>query len=56
MIAQQEMDKGRQDDFFTSKLLVSTYFVGTILSITSGRLDTCVRDGREIIDMPGGAF
>jgi len=34
----------------------ATYFTGVTLPLTMARLDTCIREGREIVDMPEGAF
>jgi len=30
--------------------------VGTMLPLTVARLDTCMRSGREIVEMPNEAF
>jgi len=56
LIAQGEIDKGNKNDFHMGKLMQVSNFIGTTLPITLGRLDTCVRDGREIVDMPVEAF
>jgi hypothetical protein len=34
----------------------ASYFVGTMLPLTMARLDTCIRIGREIVEMPNEAF
>ena len=56
IIAQQAMDAGKKNEFYTGKLMQATYFVGVTLPLTMARLDTCVRKGREIVEMPEGAF
>lgn len=56
LISKNRMDAGKKSDFLMGKLLQATYFVGTILPATMGRLDTCIRKGRETIDMPEEAF
>ena len=56
LIAKSRMGEGKESDFLVGKVMQATYFVGTILPVTLGRLDTCIRDGREIVDMPEGAF
>ena len=55
-IAQQTVDEGRGTPFHTGKILQATYFVETTLPLTLARLDTCIRNGREIVEMPDGAF
>ena len=56
IIAQQAMDEGKKNEFYTGKLMQATYFTGVTLPLTMARLDTCIREGREIVDMPEGAF
>ena len=56
VIAQKTMDKGKESSFLLGKVLQATYFVGTVLPVTFGRLDTCIRNGREVVDMAEGAF
>ena len=56
IIAQQAMDDGKKNEFYTGKLMQATYFVGVTLPLTMARLDTCIRKGREIVEMPEGAF
>ena len=56
IIAQQAMDEGKNNEFYTGKLMQATYFTGVTLPLTMARLDTCIRKGREIVDMPEGAF
>lgn len=56
IIAQQIMDEGRGSTFYEGKVMQASYFVGTTLPLTMARLDTCVRGGREIVEMPNKAF
>ena len=56
IIAQKVMDNGKKNEFYTGKLMQTTYFTGVTLPLTMARLDTCIRKGREIVDMPEGAF
>ena len=56
IIAQQAMDEGKKNDFYIGKVMQATYFVGVTLPLTMARLDTCIREGREIVEMPDGAF
>jgi len=56
VIAKERMAADKERDFFHGKVMQATYFVDTTLPITLGRLDTCTRNGREIVDMPEGAF
>jgi len=56
IIAQQAMDNGKKNEFYTGKLMQATYFTGVTLPLTMARLETCIRKGREIVDMPEGAF
>jgi len=56
IIAQQAMDEGKNNEFYTGKLMQATYFTGVTLPLTMARLDTCIRKGREIVEMPEGAF
>ena len=56
IIAQRAMDDGKENDFYTGKLMQATYFTGVTLPLTMARLDTCIREGREIVEMPDGAF
>jgi hypothetical protein len=50
------MDEGEKSDYLLGKVMQATYFTGVILPETMARLETCLRTGREIVDMPEGAF
>lgn len=56
LIAQRFIDQGKGNDFYLGKVMQATYYADTTLPITSARLDTCLRDGREIIEIPDSAF
>ena len=56
IIAKQAIDEGRGNAFYEGKVMQASYFVGTMLPLTMARLDTCIRSGREIVEMPNEAF
>jgi alkylation response protein AidB-like acyl-CoA dehydrogenase len=56
VIARQMMNEGRGVPFYAGKVMQASYFVGTTLPLTMARLDTCIRSGREIMEMPNEAF
>jgi hypothetical protein len=56
LIADRSMDEGGKNEFYTGKLMQATYFAGVTLPLTMARLDTCLRNDREIVDMPENAF
>jgi hypothetical protein len=56
LIANNAIEKGRSSAYYVGKVLQATYFVDITLPLTMARLDTCLREGREIVEMPGEAF
>ncbi len=56
VIAQQAMDDGKISEFYRGKIIQATYFCGVTLPLTLARLDTCLREGREIVEIPEEAF
>jgi hypothetical protein len=56
VIARQTMNEGRGVPFYAGKVMQASYFVGTTLPLTMARLDTCIRSGREITEIPNEAF
>jgi hypothetical protein len=56
VIAQEQIEAGNGNDFLSGKVLQATYFTGTTLPLTLARLETCLRSGREVVDMPEGGF
>jgi alkylation response protein AidB-like acyl-CoA dehydrogenase len=56
LVARRAMDAGEESDFYRGKVMQATYFAGVTLPITMARLETCTRSGREIVEIPDGAF
>jgi hypothetical protein len=56
VVAQKAMDRGGKNDFYRGKVMQATYYAGITLPLTAARLETCLRKGREVTDMPEGAF
>jgi hypothetical protein len=54
--AQDRIDEGKGSDFHLGKVKQATYFAGVTLPMTFARLDTCVRQERETVEMPAEAF
>jgi len=48
--------KGGKYDFYRGKVMQATYYVDTVLPGTMAAIHTCVRNGREVTDMPVGAY
>jgi hypothetical protein len=48
--------KGKGSDFHRGKVLQAAYFVDTVLPQTLASLATCLRHGREVVEMPDSAF
>lgn len=49
-------DKRHERDYLTGKVMQAAYFTDTVLPLTMARLETCIRNGREIAEMPDAAF
>ena len=56
IVAQHAMENGKESDFYRGKVIQAKYFCGATLPLTLARLDTCLRKGREILDIPEEAF
>ena len=56
IIAHSIQDDGNKDDFFTGKVMQATYFTDITLPQTTASIETLLRSGREIVDMPESAF
>jgi len=56
VIATRAIDKGQRNNFLTGKLLQATYFTDVTLPHTLATIHNALREGREVIDMPDGAF
>ncbi|MCU0592248.1 MAG: acyl-CoA dehydrogenase [Desulfobacterales bacterium] len=48
--------EGSAYDFYRGKLYQATWFVDTTLPHTQARIRSCLRSGREIVDIPDNAF
>lgn len=53
---EDSLKKGKKYDFHRGKVLQATFFVDTTLPHTLANIETCLRTGREIVDMPDGGF
>ncbi len=56
VIAHDMAEKKGKSDFYTGKMLQASYFHDTVLPLTRARIETCIREGREIEEIPQGAF
>jgi hypothetical protein len=56
IIADNFIQKGKTGDFYQGKVLQATYFTDVTLPHTLATLATCLRQGREILEIPIGAF
>ncbi len=54
--AARSIEQGKNNNFFTGKLMQATYFTDVTLPHTLATMDNALRAGREVIDMPEGAF
>jgi len=50
------MNKGKKNHFLTGKRLQATYFADVTLPHALATMDNALRQGREVIEMPVGAF
>jgi len=56
VIASKDVAVKGTSDYLIGKIKQATYLAGVTLPLTMARLDTCLRAGREIVEMPDGAF
>ena len=56
VIAQKAIDEGKDNSFYQGKVKQATYFTDVTLPLTVAQLETCVREGREVIEIPDDAF
>jgi hypothetical protein len=56
VIAARAIEKGRKNNLYTGKILQASYFTDVTLLHTLATMDNALREGREVIDMPEGAF
>lgn len=55
-VAHRAIEEGKKDAFYVGKVMQATYFAGLTLPLAMARMETCIRNGREIIDIPDDAF
>ncbi|MBK5099804.1 MAG: acyl-CoA dehydrogenase [Desulfobacteraceae bacterium] len=55
-VAQRAIDEDRKSDFYVGKVMQATYFTDVTMPLTMARSETCLREGREIVEMPEKAF
>jgi hypothetical protein len=56
LIARKQLEADPGNSYYTGKVLQATYWTETNLPITLGRLETCLRTGREVVEIPEEAF
>ncbi len=56
IVASNAMESGKKNDFYLGKILQASYFVDVTLPHTLATAEVCLREGREIIDMPLKGF
>jgi hypothetical protein len=57
IIASERAQKeGETNDFYRAKVFQANYYTDITLPHSLATIETCLRQGREIIDMPDGAF
>jgi alkylation response protein AidB-like acyl-CoA dehydrogenase len=56
VISQRYVEEGKESDFYVGKVLQANYFTETTLPLTLARANSCVRRGREILEMSQEAF
>lgn len=55
-ISCEAVSNGQGNDFHRAKILQALWFVDVTLPHTLATIDTCLRNGREILDMPENGF
>ena len=56
IIAARAIEKGRKNNFYLGKIMQATYFTDVTLPHTLATMDNALREGREVVEMPNGAF
>jgi hypothetical protein len=56
VIATHAIQKDKKNKFYTGKILQATYFSDITLPHTLATIENASRSGREVVDMPLGAF
>jgi alkylation response protein AidB-like acyl-CoA dehydrogenase len=56
VIASRTIEKDRKNDYCTGKILQATYFTDITLPHTRATMENALREGREVVEIPNGAF
>ena len=56
VIADHTIEKGRKNNFYIGKIMQATYFTDVTLPHTLATAESTLREGREVVEMPDGAF
>jgi alkylation response protein AidB-like acyl-CoA dehydrogenase len=56
IIAHKKAQKTQKSDFYTGKVLQASWYTDMTLPQTLAKIDSCLRKGKEIAEMPEGAF
>ena len=56
VIAATAIEKGRKNNFYIGKIMQATYCTDVSLPHTLATVDTAIRAGREVVEMPNGGF
>ncbi len=56
VIASKAVSEKGTSDYLTGKIMQATYLAGVTLPLTMARLESCLRAGREVVEIPDGAF
>ncbi|MCJ7664415.1 MAG: acyl-CoA dehydrogenase C-terminal domain-containing protein, partial [Desulfobacterales bacterium] len=56
LAAQKAIDNGKDNPFYQGKVMQALYFTKVTLPMAMARLESCVREGREVVEMPADAF
>ena len=56
VIAARNIEKGKKNNLCTGKIMQASYFTDVTLPHTLATMENALRKGREVIDMPEGAF
>ena len=54
--AQKAMDSGKNNHFYLGKVMQAAYYADITLPDITATLETCMREGREVVEMPIRAF
>jgi alkylation response protein AidB-like acyl-CoA dehydrogenase len=56
IIAHKKAQRIQKNDFYTGKVLQATWYTNITLPKTLARINSCLQKGKEIAEMPEGAF